>query len=124
MIAHNLLSEKPFYAKVPGARKPDDTYNSSTTALVKGECAFSYVTGLSSSDNPDLPIAMTPMISGTETFSHTPALGSYAVILRLDNSASPMHIRQDNGHVTLGGGVTLFDPKVWGSVKPDLRWPE
>jgi hypothetical protein len=34
-----------------------------------------------------------------------------------------MHIRGDN-LINVGGGLTLFDPKVWGSVKPDLRWPE
>jgi hypothetical protein len=123
LIAYGLKSERPFFADIPGIRRPDDIFSSDATAISKGECGFSYVTGLSTRDNPDLPVIMTPMAWGTQSFYRTKAFGEKAIVLRLDNSATPMVVLED-GRVTLGGGLTLFDPKLWGSVKPDLRWPE
>jgi hypothetical protein len=125
LIANGLKSEKPFWAKTNETpKKPDDGFNSDATALAKGECAFSYAVGLKSTDDPGLPIVMTPMISGTRKFSTPKSLGEKAIVLRLDNSATALQIRQDNNLAHVGGGRTLFDPSVWGSVKPDLRWPE
>jgi hypothetical protein len=72
LLVTYLKSEKPFYAKIPGAKRPNDVFHSDATALTKGECAFSYITGLRSSDDPDLPIAMTPMVSGTQTSAIPP----------------------------------------------------
>lgn len=123
LIAYGVQSERPFYAKVPGSKMPDDVLNSDATALSKGECAFSYVTGLNSSGNPSLPFVMTPMVWGTQSFYRPKGFGEKAIILRLDNSATPMQVRKD-GAVLVGSGLTLFDPRIWGSVKPDLRWPE
>lgn len=123
LLVTHLKSEKPFYAKVPGAKRPNDVFHSDATALAKGECVFSYVTGLRSGDASDLPIVMTPMLPGTYKFSNKSGFPDKAIILRLDGSTSLLQIQRD-GEATLGGGVSLFDPKVWGSVKPNLRWPE
>ena len=123
LVSGPIKSEKPFHAAIPRTKRPDDIFNSDTTALEKGECVFSYVVGLKSSDDPGLPIVMTPMISRTQTFSTPKSLGEKAIILRLDNSATTSQIQRD-GNVVIGGGRTLFDPSVWGSVRPDLRWPE
>jgi len=123
LIASGLKSEKPFYARAPGCRRPDNIFNSEATALCKGECAFSYVVDLNSSVNPSLPLVMTPMAWGTRSFYRPKHFGDKAIILHVDYSATVMQVRPD-GAVTLGGGLTLFDPKVWGGVKPDLRWQE
>ncbi|QJE95775.1 hypothetical protein [Luteolibacter luteus] len=123
LIAYGLKSERPFFADIPGTRRPDDIFSSDATAISKGECGFSYITGLNSSGNPKLPVVMTPMEPGTQSFYQLKQFRKEAIILRLDNSASPASIEK-NGAVVVGGGLTLFDPKLWGSVKPDLRWPE
>ncbi len=123
LLATVLKSEKPFYANIPGAKRPDDVFHSDATVLAKGECAFSYVAGLRSSDTPQVPVVMTPMIPGTRRFSTATVLNEKAVILRLDQSAKAETIN-DRGHVMIGGGRTLFDPALWGGIAPDLKWPE
>lgn len=123
LLATVLKSEKPFYAKIPGAKRPDNVFHSDATALAKGECGFSYVAGLRSSDDPQLPVAMTPMIPGTRRFSTATVLNEKAVVLRLDQSAKAETIN-NRGHAMVGGGRNLFDPALWGGITPDLKWPE
>ncbi|RYG73674.1 hypothetical protein EON80_03095 [bacterium] len=64
LIAAGNKSERIFWAPIPATpRKPNDVLG--PDALKKGECSFSYVAGLTTSDDPATPVAMTPMIPGT-----------------------------------------------------------
>ena len=116
-------SERMFYAKIPGAKKPDDNINGAQ-ALKKGECGFAYLAGLSSEGNPSRPLVVTPLIPGTDRFDPKRFDGK-AVILRVDNSVTSMHIDK-SGHVMLNGR-NLLDPMnpVWGKAdKFVIVWPE
>jgi type II secretory pathway pseudopilin PulG len=123
LIATGLNSEKPFYAKLKGARRSDDLFTDDAHALAPGECSFAYVAGLSSSMDPDTPVVMTPMIPGTTQFD-TKIYAGKAVILKLDNSASAIPINS-SGHAVLNH-MNLFDPRqpFWHGKVPDLKWPE
>jgi hypothetical protein len=124
LIATGTKSEKIFWAKTPSTpRKPNDVLG--PDALKKGECSFAYVAGLTSSDDPGTPVAMTPMIAGTEKFDPN-VFGDKAIVLRIDGSAMAETIRTDNSKVSVMGGKTLFDPGMpyWNGKAPDLKWPE
>lgn len=125
LIANGVTSEKIFWAPIPATpRKPNDLLGSD--ALKKGECSFAYVAGLHTSSDPETPLAMTPMISGTYQFDTATKFGEKAVILRIDGSAKPETIRTDTKEVSLLGGRTLFQPTApyWHGKKPDLKWAE
>jgi hypothetical protein len=115
-------SEKIFWAKTSkSSKKPNDILGAD--ALVPGECAFTYIAGLSSSGDPDTPIVMAPVIRGTWKFDPKPFDGQ-AVILRLDSSATALPIDK-NGDVIVNG-MNLFDPRqpFWGGKPPDIKYPE
>lgn len=116
------MSEAMFYAKGRGTHKPDGLMNGSQ-ALAKGECGFTYLSGLSSKGNPSRPIIVAPMIPGTDRFDPKPFEGK-AVLLRLDNSVTSLPIDK-NGHVIVGG-KNLFDPSnpIWDGKPPVIAWPE
>lgn len=116
-------SEKMFYAKIHGAKKPDDNIKGAE-ALKKGECGFAYLAGLSSEGNPSRPLIVTPLIPGTDRFDPKRFDGK-AVILRMDNSVISVNINS-SGHVMLDG-KNLLDPTnpVWGKGdKFVIVWPE
>ncbi len=120
--AEIVESEQMFYAKFPGISKPDgDT--SPGHLLEKGEVAFAYIAGLSTKDNPSLPIAFGPVIPGTNRFDPKPFKGK-AIILRIDNSVSVIRIKENGEAFT--GGESLLDPnnKLWNGKAPDIRYPE
>jgi len=124
LLAHGLKSEKPFWAMTRNSpRKPDDIFNADNKALMPGECAFSYITGLSSKDDPATPIVMVPLLKGTTNFDRTQYRGK-AIILFLDNSAKALPIDQ-YGRVAING-MDLFDPRqpFWKGKAPDIKWPE
>jgi hypothetical protein len=123
LIAAEIAStEQFFYAKVRGARKPDGIITAGE-AVKKGECGFSYLSGLSSDGNRSRPLVVTPLILGTDRFDPKPFQGK-AVILRMDNSAVSMPINKD-GHVCVDG-MNLLDPShpIWGGKPPVIAWPE
>ncbi len=116
-------SERMFYARIHGAKKPDDNIKGAE-ALKKGECGFAYLAGLSSEGNPSRPLIVTPLIPGTDRFDPKRFDGK-AVIRRMDNSVISMNINS-SGHVMLDG-KNLLDPTnpVWGkSDKFVIVWPE
>lgn len=116
-------NEAMFYAKFPGISRPDgDT--SSGHLLEKGEVAFAYIAGLSTEDNPSLPIAFGPIVPGTNRFDPKPFNGR-GILLRIDNSVSTITINK-NGEARIGGGESLLDPnnKLWNGKAPDIRYPE
>jgi hypothetical protein len=110
------------YAKIGGVRKPDGDITPGKL-LEKGEVAFAYVAGLSSTGNPARPIAFAPVIPGTKQFDPKPFKGN-AVFLRADNSVVSMKIRKD-GHVSLGGiDILSAENPIWDGRSPDIRYPE
>jgi hypothetical protein len=122
LIASGTRSESIFWAKSAGTpRKPNNLLGADT--LKKGECAFTYIAGLSSSSDPNAPVAMVPVIPGTWKFDPKPFKGK-AVVLRCDGSAKAEPIDK-HGHVMIGG-LNLFDPRqpYWRGKAPDIKWPE
>ncbi len=118
-------SEAMFYAKVDGSRKPDGDISTNFKALERGEVGFAYITGLSSSDDPNTPILLTPLIHGTTRFDPYGLGGKgVAVVLHIDGSARYYKIEND-GHI-FDKGIDLLSPKhpVWKGKKPDIRYPE
>ena len=115
-------SESLFYAKIKGITKPDNIMTTGE-ALKKGECGFTYLSGLSAVGNPSRPLVVTPLIPGTDRFDPKPFKGK-AVILRMDNSVSSMPIRED-GYVWING-MNLLDPHhpIWEGKPPVIAYPE
>lgn len=123
LIAANVVeSEHMFFARVAGTRKPDNVVTGSK-ALEKGECGFSYLLGATEGCDPHRPLAVTPMIPGTDRFDPKPFEGK-AVVLRADNSVTSLAIDKQ-GHVIFEGR-NLMDPKhpVWQGKPPSIAWPE
>lgn len=114
--------EKIFHAKTATTPKlPNDIEGAD--ALAPGECAFTYIAGLTSASQPDAPIVMTPVIRGTWKFDPKPFKGQ-AVVLFVDGSATVLPIDK-NGDVILNG-MSLFDPRqpFWRGNAPDIKYPE
>jgi hypothetical protein len=115
-------SEQMFYAKIPGIHKADG-YITPGSILQRGECGFSYISGLSSKDDPLTPIVLAPLIPGTTKFDPKPFNGK-AIVLHIDNSVRAYDIHKD-GHV-YDKGIDLLSPKhpIWKGKAPDIRYPE
>ena len=117
-------SEKPFWAKTPiSPKKADDLFGTDANTLAKGECGFAYIAGLSASDDPETPLAMTSLLPGELLFD-TEAFQGKAVILFVDNSARTLPVEKD-GKVLING-MDVFDPRqpFWKGKRPDVKWPE
>lgn len=123
LIAAGLAEERFFETHSKSARTPDGVCNSDATALAHGETGFAYISGLSSKDNPSLPIAFGPVIPGTSLLDPTAFYGR-AVVLKLDNSVTTFPI-SPTGQISHGGG-DLLDPKnpLWNGQTPDVKWPK
>ncbi len=115
-------SESIFYARIRGSKKPDNVIDASH-CLAKGEVGFAYVMGSTKDSNPSRPLAMAPIIPGTDRFDPKPFKGK-AIVLRLDNSVTSLPIDKD-GHVIIVG-KNLMDPHnlIWGNDPPLIAWPE
>jgi hypothetical protein len=116
-------SEHMFYARISGVRKPDGGVTPGEV-LKKGEVAFSYISGLSSKDDPFTPIVLTPLIPGTTKFDPKHFKGK-AIVLHIDNSVRTYDINKD-GHIYDDKGINLLSPKnpIWKGKAPDIRYPE
>lgn len=115
-------SERMFYARISGTKRPDDNMTGAEL-LKKGECGFTYFMGAKATDNPSRPLVVTPMIPGTDRFDPKRFDGK-AVILRLDNSVTSVLIDKD-GHVLLNGR-NMMDPghPIWDGHAPAIAWPD
>jgi hypothetical protein len=124
MLVSVAKSERVFWAKSTiTPRKPDNVVNGSH-ALEKGECAFAYVASLSSSDNPGMPVLMTPVDPAKRCFERRKDYGEKAVVLFLDGSVKSLPIDR-HGKAQLNG-MDLLDSRqpFWGGKAPDVKWPE
>ncbi len=128
-------SEKPFWCKTTQSpKKPDDIFSPPAKALEAGEVGFSYIMasrtrGQSSKDRADRPVLVSPSYKFRSDWTFdSEAYAGKAVVLRLDNSATGMQIREDNKKVSTNSGKTLGDTgdnTPWGTdMNPILRAPE
>ena len=104
-------------------RRPDDVTTTDATVLAHGECAFAYISGLSTADGPNTPLAFGPVIPGTSTLDRKSCEGR-AVILRIDNSVSTYPINS-SGKIIVNG-LDFLDPRqpYWRGKAPDVKWPK
>ena len=124
LIASGIVATKHiFYAKAKLVRKPDNVITTDATVLAHGECAFAYISGLSTADGPNTPLAFGPVIPGTSTLDRKSCEGR-AVILRIDNSASTYPINA-SGKIIVNG-LDFLDPRqpYWNRQTPDVKWPK
>lgn len=124
LIGGGGRSEKPFWAKTPiSPKKTDDLFGKDSNTLVKGECGFAYIPGLSASGTHDTPVVMTFLIPGQLRFD-TEAFQGKAVILFLDSSVRALPVEKD-GRVIVNG-MDIFDPRqpFWKGKTPDVKWPQ
>lgn len=133
MGAGYTQSETMFYAKVPGAKKPDGNI-ATTNALAKGEVGFGYIlqgtVGLSTAGNPARPYVVTPLLGTSgDTFDKDPFDGK-AVVLRVDNSVTSFQILPSSKKINLSPGNDLLktgDNTVWGTPSggaPTIAFPD
>lgn len=134
LIAGNFTqSEKMFYAKVSGVKKPDEDI-SSGKALAAGEVGYGYLmngdSGFSAAGNPGRPLVVTPLLNNSTdgTFDSDPFDGK-AIVLRMDNSVTSITIRQNDNTIGLGGQgnglLSNSQNSVWGTnVNPRLVAPQ
>jgi hypothetical protein len=120
--ANITQSERMFYARIAGMKKPDDNITGAE-ALKKCECGFAYFLGAKAGDNPKRPLVATPMIPGTDQFDPK-ALEGKAVVLRADNSVTSFNIDKD-GHIQIEGKL-FMDPTnpIWDGHPPKIVWPD
>ena len=134
MAAEIAQSEAIFYAKTNYTKKPDNVYNTTTTALAAGEVGFGYImngtVAFNTSGNPSRPIVAAPLAGTT-----TPATdGTFdvdmydakAIVLRIDNSVQSLNVLKSTKKAQLGT-KTLLDAgadSVWGDgVTPTMVAP-
>jgi len=123
LFAANITqAEAMFYAKIKDSIRPDGIITPGHL-LEPGEVGFSYITGLSTKDDPTTPIVLSPIISGTTKFDPKPHKG-FAVVLHIDNSVRSYKIKKD-GHI-YRDGINLLSSKhpIWKGKTPDIRYPE
>lgn len=125
IAAEICQSEAVFYAKIPGARKPDNVFSDGSNALVKGEVGYSCIVGLNSRSNSARPLVVTPLIPGTNRFDPKPFAGN-AIILRVNSSGANVLPINGNGEVIDSSGKHILDPAnpIWGGETPQIVWPE
>lgn len=133
LAAGHIDQEKPFYAKAPYTKKPDNVM-SEGKALAAGEVGFCYIMAsttepLSSSGNSARPIIAAAVYNGaTDGTFDLDVYDKKAVVLRLDNSTAVESIRPSDKKVLVGGGKTLLQggdkDSVWGTdVNPIVKAP-
>jgi len=123
LLTSSVALEEVFYAPIPTIQVPDGNITKGK-AIEPGENGFSYITNLSSKDDPLTPIVLTPLIPGTTKFDPKPFDGK-AIILHIDNSVRSYDIAKD-GHIYDAKGINLLSPKhpIWKGKAPDIRYPE
>jgi hypothetical protein len=116
-------SEDIFYARTPWTKKADNIFTSEAQALAACECGFAYIAGLSSKDDPNTPVCVTPLEPGKLTFVRNGIEGK-AIILCVDQRALSLPI--DKSGRAILNGMDLFDPRqpFWHGKAPNVKWPK
>jgi prepilin-type N-terminal cleavage/methylation domain-containing protein len=133
IAAGYIDSEKPFYAKAPYTKKPDNAMQTEK-ALAAGEVGFAYIMAtttepLSSSGNSGRPLLVAAVYNGLTDGTFDPDIyDKKAVVFRIDNSAAVESVRPSDKKVIVGGGKTLMQggdkDSVWGTdITPVLKAP-
>ncbi len=123
LIAAGMAEERSFETHSKSAGTPDGICHSDATALAHGEPGFAYISGLSTNDNPSLPIAFGPVIPGTSRLDPT-AFDGLAVVFKLNGSVTSLPINR-SGQIQYGGGDLLDSQNpLWGGRVPDVKWPK
>ncbi|MDB6080037.1 MAG: hypothetical protein JWO82_3784 [Akkermansiaceae bacterium] len=123
LIASGLKSERPFFSKFGGSRKPDNLFENDATALAPGECGYWYLTSDGSGQwGPEAVLAMTPLLKGSTRFDPEP-LGGMAVILYQSNAARVLPIQRDGQVLSPLTGKSLLDPQdpCWHGHPPVIH---
>lgn len=134
IAAGSIDQEKPFYAKAPYTKKPDNVLTQSK-ALAQGEVGFAYIMAsssepISTSGNSARPIIAAAVYNGqTDGTFDVDVYEKKAVVLRLDNSCTIESVRPSDKKVIAGGGKTLLQggdaDTIWGAdVNPVLKAPQ
>ncbi|RYD62290.1 MAG: hypothetical protein EOP83_14985 [Verrucomicrobiaceae bacterium] len=124
LIAFGNKSERIYWAESATSRhKPDDNIQG-THALEKSECGFAYVTGLSSSSDPSIPILLAPVDASHRRFERKSSYEDKALVLFVDGSWKVLPIDK-HGNIQLNG-MNILDPRqpFWKGKAPDIKWPE
>lgn len=116
-------SEIIFATHTADTRKPDDDWSSDAAALESGETGFAFISGLSSKDNPSIPIVFGPVTPGARAINPE-ALDHKAVLAKLDNSVAMTSI--NSAGKIIFNGLDLLDPRqpFWHGKAPDIKWPK
>jgi len=116
-----------FYARAPWTRRPDKLADGAN-ALKRGECAFSYIKGTTSSAaTPDRPVAVFPLVKGQRKFDVRLCRKHYtgrAIILTADSYVRAYPV--NNSGQVIVNGMDFFDPlqPFWHGIAPEVAWPE
>lgn len=128
-------SEKPYWCKTAQSpEKPDDDFSTPAKALAAGEVGYSYIMasqtkGQSASGDPGRAVVVAPSYQFRADWTFDPEVyAGKAVLLRLDNSATAIQIRESDRKVMTNAGKTLGDTgdeTPWGTeIIPFLRAPQ
>lgn len=122
-VAGLATDENPFH--VPGAlgtHRPDGRMDG-PNALAAGECGIAYVTGCASTQSPDRPVLLAPLVPGSERFDPGPFAGK-ALVIFLDGRIQHLPV-DPSGHAILDGR-NLLDPAhpCWSGMPPVLALPD
>ena len=117
-------SEEIFYARggSKAKKKPDNDTTTKAKRLEAGECGFTYIKGLSVSNNSMLPLLVAPMTGKGVKFDPKPYNGK-AIVLRIDGSVKTYNI-DAKGDVILPNGKKLFEDgkdTPWGEKGFDAK---
>jgi len=134
IAAGSIDQEKPFFAKAPYTKTPDNVM-SQGKCLDAGECGFAYIMAtnsepLSSTGNTARPLIAAAVYNCQTNGAFDPDVyGKFAVIFRIDNSATAEHVRPSDKKVLIGGGKTLLQggdkDTVWGNdINPVIKPPQ
>ena len=129
LIAYGIQSEDLFYSSHPeGSHKPDNRI-SPGKALAPGEVGMSYVYGLNSSSDSDLPLLIAPMKTGTHLAWRGP-FGGKAAVLLIARGGDPFHNPpfdlDAKGRILRADGSLLIDQSqtYFKNHTIDIRHPE
>ena len=123
LVYGTVDDERLFFAEAKSMRRPDNVFHSDATILEHGECAFAYVSGLSSIVDPKTPLVFGPVIPGTKKFDAEANDGEVVVLLN-DNSVRSLPINSAGKIIV--NGLDFLDPRqpYWNGKTPDVKWPK